>query len=374
MRVLITGGAGFIGSHLARALTAAGHQVVVFDNLHPQVHPMPPPPIPGTERIVGDVRDRQALKPAVQAAEAIVHLAALTGVGQSMYQVAEYTDVNVTGTATLLDILANESHPVLRLVLASSRAVYGEGAYTCAKCGPVHIVGRDRAALEAGAWEPRCPHCTAPLHAAPTPETHPPAPTSIYAISKLAQEQLAHAIGAAYGLAVVVLRFFNVYGPGQSLANPYTGILSTFFNRLQAGKSIEVYEDGQESRDLVHVGDVVRACTLALTQPAAAGQAINVGSGRAVTVLEIAQALARLAGRPADIHVSGRFRIGDIRHCRANIARAQQLLDYTPSITLDEGIASFQRWAVEQQGADQSEQAERELATRGLFRHGKDHS
>ncbi len=373
MRVLITGGAGFIGSHLARALVTAGHQVILYDNLHPQVHPGSARPLhlpAQAELIVGDVRDRRSLHRALAGVEAVYHLAALTGVGQSMYQIAEYTAVNIGGTAVLLDILANEHHTVKRLILASSRAIYGEGAYDCARCGPILVVGRSDAALQAGRWDPVCPHCAAPVHSRPTPESHPPSPRSVYAANKLAQEELVQAVAPAYGVEAVILRFFNVYGPGQSLANPYTGLLSAFFTRLQAGRPIELYEDGLESRDFVHVDDAVRACLLALEEPAAAGETFNIGSGQAATVLEIALTLSRLAGHPDLYNVSGRFRVGDIRHGCADITKARRLLGYSPQVSLSAGLLTFLDWATAQQPHDQGDQAESELAGHGLFRQG----
>ncbi len=371
MNVLITGGAGFIGSHLADALLAAGHSVTLFDSLHPQVHPgSSPPPYLSAEAglIVGDVRDRNRLCQAVQQADAVYHLAALTGVGQSMYRVADYVDVNVRGTAVLLDILANESHRVRRLILGSSRAVYGEGAYACPACGPVSIAGRDPALLEAGTWDPLCPQCGAGLHARPTSEDWPTSPDSVYAAAKLAQEHLVRSVGRAYGIEVVVLRYFNVYGPRQSLSNPYTGILSIFLSQLQDGKTIEVYEDGQESRDFVYVSDVVRANLLALERPVAPGDTFNVGSGEAATVLDVARLLTEMMGRPGAYRISGRYRVGDIRHCRADIGKARRLLGYQPCVTLEEGMTDFIAWASEQRVHNRTDLAERELAARRLLR------
>ena len=371
MNVLITGGAGFIGSHLADALLEAGHHVILFDNLHPQVHPggSPPPYLPSeADLIVGDVRDRDLLCETVQRADAIYHLAALTGVGQSMYQVADYVDVNVRGTAVLLDILANESHHVRRLILGSSRAVYGEGAYECQACGPVSVAGRDLALLEAGIWDPLCPHCGAGLQPRATSEDWPASPNSVYAATKLAQEHLVRSIGTAYGLEVVVLRYFNVYGPRQALSNPYTGILSIFLTQLQDGKTIEVYEDGQESRDFVHVSDVVQANVLALERPAASGEIINVGSGAVATVLDVVQVLTDLMGKPGAYRISGRYRVGDIRHCRADIGKVRRLLDYQPRVPFKEGIADFIAWAMEQKAHNRTNLAERELLARHLLK------
>jgi len=371
MKILITGGAGFIGSHLADALLAAGHGVILFDNLHPQVHPggSPPPYLPAeAELIVGDVRDRSLLCQAVQRADAIYHLAALTGVGQSMYRVADYVDVNVRGTAVLLDILANEPHRVRRLILGSSRAVYGEGAYECRACGPVFVAGRDPALLEAGTWDPPCPRCGARLQPQPTSEDWPTRPDSVYAATKVAQEHLMHSIGTAYGIEVVALRYFNVYGPRQSLSNPYTGILSIFLTQLQDGKTIEVYEDGQESRDFVHVSDVVQANLLALECPIVVGETLNVGSGEAASVLDVARLLTERMGNPGAYRVSGRYRMGDIRHCRADIGKARRLLGYQPRVSLKEGMADFVAWALEQRAHNRTDLAERELVDRRLLR------
>jgi dTDP-L-rhamnose 4-epimerase len=284
-----------------------------------------------------------------------------------MYQVAEYADVNVGGTATLLDLLANEPHDVRRLILGSSRAVYGEGAYECALCGPVPVRDRGRAALEAGFWDPLCPRCASPLQPLPTSEAQPTAPASVYALSKLAQEHLVRCVGAAYGLDFVILRYFNVYGPGQSLANPYTGVLSTFFARLRAGRELEIYEDGLESRDFVHVSDAVRASILAFERYEAVGNTINVGSGQPTTLLEIARLITRLSGQPDRFVVSGRYRSGDIRHCHADISSAQRLLGFSSAVALAEGLTDFVAWASREQTRDRSDVAERELAGRGLF-------
>jgi len=373
VKVLITGGAGFIGSHLSEALVEAGHQVTVFDNLHPQTHAysrFPAYLTSNVDFIFGDVRNRDLLKQAVEHADVVYHLAALTGVGQSMYQVADYVDVNVGGTATLLDILVHESNHVRRLILASSRAIYGEGAYECKSCGAVPVVVRDTSLLAAGKWDPPCPCCGAALHPQPTSEKWQPHPSSVYATTKLSQEYLALSVGRAYGIEVVVLRYFNVYGPRQSLSNPYTGILSIFLNQLKTGEIVEVYEDGLESRDFVHVSDVVQANLLALNCDRASGEVINIGSGKPVSVLKVAEILGGLAGRPQAFYVSGRYRVGDIRHCFADIQKAEKLLRYAPCKSLAEGILDFVNWASHETAANQTRLAEDELTARNLLRKG----
>lgn len=385
--VLVTGGAGFIGSHLVDALVARGHAVRVFDNLEPQVHgPLaeqgrwPAYANPGAEYILGDVRDRDALGRALAGVEAVCHLAAGTGVGQSMYQISKYVEVNVQGTANLLDALANGAggprpHSVRTLILASSRAVYGEGAYRCAACGLVHPPVRNPAQLDrahfdaahsnAAQWEPPCPHCGGPLAPALTPESLPPDPGSIYGVTKLAQEQLCLTAGRAYGLGVTSLRFFNVYGPRQSRSNPYTGIFTAFLGRLAAGAAPEVYEDGLMTRDFVHVSDVVQALLLALAAPGAAGRPYNVGSGRAAAILDVARLLCDDTGLAP--RISGAARVGDIRHCTADNAAAAAAFGYAPQMDLAAGLAALAADRHAHPAADLTTAA-RELAQAGLLR------
>lgn len=368
-RILITGGAGFIGSHLADQLIAQGHHVTLFDVLHPQIHGLEQA-VPGylnptAHLIRGDIRDSVALGAALQGVDVIFHLAAYTGVGQSMYQAGEYLDVNVQGTATLLDLLSQPSSSVRKLIVASSRAIYGEGAYHCPHCGMVSPAPRTPEQLRAGRWDLVCPHCGRTVEPIPTPERQPADPRSVYAISKQNQEQLSLLLGEAYHFPVVVLRFFNVYGPRQSLQNPYTGVVNTFITRLVNGQPPQVYEDGRESRDFVHVSDVCQACYLAMIKEEANGKIINVGSGQPLTLLAVAQMIAEQVGGPAPV-ITGQFRVGDIRHCHADLSRANQLLGYQPAISFDEGMAGLLSEVSGRQWADLSSQAEAELVARGL--------
>jgi dTDP-L-rhamnose 4-epimerase len=373
VRVLITGGAGFIGSHTADALLAGGHEVLVFDSLEPQVHGPErqwPAYLHGSvERVRGDVRDRTSLAQALSATDAVFHLAAATGVGQSMYQIGRYFEANVQGTANLLDILAHEPHRVRKLVTASSRAIYGEGMYWCLRCGEVAPDQRSPAKLAAKDWDVACPHCAGPTTPMATPESKGPKPASMYAISKLTQEQMCLCFGQAYGLPVVALRYFNVYGTRQSLSNPYTGIITAFLSRLFNGKAPAVYEDGLMTRDLVHVSDVVRANLLALTRDGADGQAINVGTGIGTSIGALARLLCDLVRPDVDPEVAGLARVGDIRHCTADVEAARRRLGYEPHVTLQQGLLEVVEGA-KGQGAleDSSEIARRELAESGLLR------
>jgi dTDP-L-rhamnose 4-epimerase len=376
-KVLITGGAGFIGSHLADRLINQGHEVTLFDLLHPQVHGLehkPPDYLnPAARLLQGDVRDANALQAALDGVDVVFHLAAYTGVGQSMYQIGEYLDVNVQGTATLLQLLSRPSSSVRKLIVASSRAVYGEGAYHCSHCGPVSPSPRTAEQLRAGRWEVTCPHCGQPVQAMPTPETKAADPRSIYAVSKLNQEQTSLLIGEAYGLPVVVLRFFNVYGPRQSLKNPYTGVINTFITRLVNGLPPQLYEDGRPSRDFVHVSDVCQACLLAMSNEAADGQVLNVGSGQPLSLLEVAQTIAAQFGVPFPV-ITSQYRLGDIRHCYADLSRSRQLLGYAPQVSFKVGIAQLLHQLAGQEWPDQSGQAEAELVIRGLAARSKTHS
>lgn len=371
MQVLITGGAGFIGSHLADALVARGDQVRVFDNLEPQVHgPERRWPVytdARVERTRGDVRDRSAVAGALRGVEIVFHLAAATGVGQSMYQIAKYFEVNVQGTANLLDALANENHGVRKLILASSRAVYGEGAYNCTVCGMVHPPVRSPSQLDRAAWEAACPHCGGSLLPELTPETLTPDPGSMYAITKWSQEQMCARFGEAYGMPIVILRLFNVCGPRQSLSNPYTGIITSFANRILGGRAPEVYEDGLMTRDFVHVSDVVRALVQAGEVGGPESGVYNIGSGCAITILELAERMCALMAPSVSPQVSGRARVGDIRHCVALTTRAATELGFRAATPLDEGLTDAGCWSEGGRG-DASVTARDELVRRRLLR------
>ena len=364
--VLVTGGAGFIGAHLARQLLDAGDRVKALDVLLPQVHGDSGRPSyldPEVELVEGDVRSGDVVGKALVGVDAVVHLAARVGVGQSMYEIAEYTDVNAVGTAVLLEALLE--HPVERLVVASSMSVYGEGLYLGPDGEPLPPVERTRAQLERGEWDPVGPGGEA-LEPVPTPEAKPPSLSSVYALSKFDQERLCLLFGDAYRVPTVALRFFNVYGPYQALSNPYTGVLAIFAARLLNGRPPLVFEDGEQRRDFVSVHDVARACRLALTSQAAAGQAVNVGSGESISVNQIAARLGAILGGDVQAEVTGKYRVGDIRHCFADITRAREVLGYEPEVGLDQGMTELAAWLEGQVAVDKVDHATAELAARGL--------
>ncbi len=366
--ILITGGAGFIGSHLADALLARGHRVRVLDNLSPQVHgAIADPPSyldPEVELVRGDVRNPDAVRGALQGIDVVYHLAAAVGVGQSMYQIAQYTAVNNLGTAVLLEILAER--PVARLIVASSMSLYGEGLYRCPDGSTCMGQERDLAQLRSGDWEVRNQRGEV-LVPVPTPETKLPSLASVYALSKFDQERMCLLIGRAYGIPTTALRFFNVFGTRQALSNPYTGVLAIFASRLLNDKPPTVFEDGRQRRDFVSVYDVARACCLTLDQPGSAGGVFNVGSGRSYSISEIAERLARVMGkeyiRP---ELTGKYRVGDIRHCFADITLARSMLGYEPEVELESGLEELAGWLEGQVATDRVEQASAELAARGL--------
>lgn len=366
--VLITGGAGFIGSHLADELLSHGYSVRALDNLSPQVHgPEANRPAyldPRVELVIGDVRDADALRLALTGVDAVFHFAAMVGVGQSMYQIAKYTEVNNTGTAVLMEELVK--HPIRRLVVASSMSVYGEGLYRRADGVLYDGVERGLEQLRAGQWELRngSGEILTPME---TPETKTPCLASVYALSKFDQEKMCMVVGRAYNIPTVALRFFNVYGPRQALSNPYTGVLAIFASRLMNGNPPLIYEDGYQQRDFVNVRDTVRACRLALESPRAQGDVFNVGSGRRYTIREIAETMAKLLGlEEVQPSITGKYRTGDIRHCFADISRARQVLGYQPLISLEEGLMELTEWLQGQVARDNVAQAGSELAERGL--------
>jgi dTDP-L-rhamnose 4-epimerase len=365
--ILITGGAGFVGSHLADELLARGYRVRALDDLSEQVHgPAAARPAyldPEVELMVGDVRDPAAVRRALQGVDAVFHLAARVGVGQSMYEIARYTSVNNLGTAVLLEALIER--PVERLVVASSMSLYGEGMFRDAGGNLVAGGERHRDRLRAHDWEVR-DAAGRPMTPVPTPESKAPNLSSVYALSKYDQERLCLITGGAYGIATVALRFFNIYGPRQALSNPYTGALAIFASRLLNGNRPLLFEDGGQRRDFVYVTDIARACRLALEAEGAAGQVINVGSGRDASVLEIARAMAAALGLAIEPEVTGSHRAGDIRHCFADIALARRVLGYEPATPLDSGLRSLADWLEGQAADDRVAEAHAELAARGL--------
>ena len=364
--VLITGGAGFIGSHVADELLRAGDRVLVLDSLHEQVHPETARPEyldPEVELVAADVRDRAAVARAIDGVDAVIHFAARVGVGQSMYEIHDYVDANTTGTAVLLEELLDRS--IGRLVVASSMSVYGEGSYVDEQGARVVAVERTRAQLERGEWEPRGPDGQR-LRPVPSDESKRPALSSVYALSKFDQERLCLLFGAAYNVPTVALRFFNVYGPRQALSNPYTGVLAIFAARLLNDRPPLVYEDGNQRRDFVSVYDVARACRLALDGDDAAGHVLNIGSGSSVSVREIGEQLAAVLDRHVEPQVSGKARFGDIRHCFADISRARELLGFEPRVSLEEGMRELAEWLEGQAAVDRVDDASAELAARGL--------
>ncbi len=369
--VLITGGAGFIGSHTADALLARGYRVRVLDILDPQIHGVggtrPVYLDPRVELIVGDVRNRSDLAGALEGVSAVYHFAAQTGVGQSMYDIQSYCDVNINGTAMLLDVLGNVSHRVQRVVLSSSRAVYGEGEYRCERCGSITPPKRSREQLESRRWEMACDRCGSVAHPVPTPEGKPLDPISVYALTKRVQEDLLRMFGATYGMRFVVLRYFNVYGERQALNNPYTGIGAIFTNRALMGQDISIYEDGQPGRDFVHVRDVVQANILALENDLAINGTFNVGTGRRLTVLQLAELILQKIGVTVRLRQTGQYREGDIRDCYADLSHSTKVLGYRPSVPFDAGVEEMIRWARTQPVEDRFAEAESALKDRKLL-------
>lgn len=368
--ILVTGGAGFIGSHLVEALVALGHRVKVLDLLVPQVHGRDvraPKYLPkGVEFKRGDVCDVEAWRWGLKDIDIIFHEAAEVGVGQSMYEIVRYMKANTLGTAIMLELLASGQYPVEKLIVASSMSIYGEGAYECPSCGPVFPQLRTTEQLLKRDWEMRCPNCQKVVTHVPTNENKPLFPTSIYAISKRDQEEMCLAIGRAYGIPTVALRYFNVYGPRQALSNPYTGVAAIFSSRLLNGNPPLIFEDGLQSRDFVHVSDIVQANLLAMENGHANYEVFNIGTGRSLTVLYVARALSKALHVELEPQVVGKFREGDIRHCYADISKARRVLRYTPKVAFEDGISDLVKWVREQECLDLVDNVTKELERRGL--------
>jgi len=373
--ILITGGAGFIGSNLTRKLVSKGYNVTILDNLSKQIH--------GKNQdselyksikdistfILGDVCNKFDWNKALQGQDAVIHLAAETGTGQSMYEITRYNDVNILGTSHLLNILANESHSIQKMVIASSRSIYGEGKYLCEKDGIVYPNERNDADMSNGLFEPICNNCKEELSLVSTDENSKIHPSSIYGITKQQQEQMILLMGKSLDIPAVALRYQNVYGPGQSLSNPYTGILSIFSTRILNGNDIDIYEDGEESRDFVFINDVVDATVLALEKEDANHQIFNVGSGVATTVSQVANTLKEFYNSNVNISISGKFRLGDIRHNYADLSKIKAAIGFSPKFDFNSGISEFVKWVKTQEvKKDKYESSIEELKQKGLIK------
>jgi dTDP-L-rhamnose 4-epimerase len=369
MKTLVTGGAGFIGTHLVRALVEQGDDVVVLDHLEPQVHGDAEPDLPpSVELIVGRCGDAELADRALAGVDRVVHLAALVGVGQSMYEIARYTELNTMDTARFLERVAAARPLPIRMVVASSMSIYGEGEYVCETHGRLAPAPRPEEQLLARAWELICPECGSALRPVGTTEEKAVIPTSIYAITKRDQEEMCLVSGAAYGIPTVALRFFNVYGPGQALSNPYTGVAAIFASRLLNERPPLIFEDGEQSRDFIHVSDIVRGILCALESEDAVGKAVNLGTGRPTTVAQVADVISGGMGLEIEPIFKHQYRAGDIRHCFSDPTQAQRLLGFEAKTTFAAGMAQLIEWLGDQEAEDMVDQATSELAERGLAR------
>jgi dTDP-L-rhamnose 4-epimerase len=370
-RALVTGGAGFIGSHLVDALLARGDRVRVLDSLIEQAHPTGQARFLSTEAelVRRDLRDREAVDRALHDVDVVYHQGGMVGNGQSMVEVRRYVDVNSAGTATLLEAMAARRGDLRKLVVASSMVVYGDGAYACPKHAVLPFASRPRDRLRRRQWEPICPRCRAEVTPVATSESQPLRPGSTYGITKRDQEELCLVLGRAYQIPTIALRYLCTYGSRQALGNPYTGVAAIWANRLLHGKPALVFEDGAQQRDLIHVSDVVRANLAAAdAQPLADYHAFNIGTGRSVTILELAERLGRALDRPIPPEITGAYREGDIRHCFADVSLARELLGWEPRVTPNEGIGELADWAQTEQAPDRTDLANAELRERGILR------
>lgn len=376
-KILITGGAGFIGSNLSLKLIDKGYEVIILDNLSPQIHGSDPEKSSQlfnsvkdkVEFIRGSVAKRSDWERSLPGVDIIVHLAAETGTGQSMYEIERYSDINIGGTSIMLDILANGSYDVDKIVVASSRAIYGEGKYICGKCGYVYPESRAESDMDKGDFECKCPLCRSELELCGTDENSKIHPISVYGITKQVQEQLVMTVCPTIGIVPVSLRYQNVYGPGQSLNNPYTGILSIFSTRIKNGNSINIFEDGVEGRDFVYIDDVVAATILAIEKGEAGGQIFNVGTGIPTTVNEVAEVLLRSYGIQVPLTITGDYRLGDIRHNFSDNTKIHELLGFNPLWSFEKGITEFVNWVNRHEiQEDKYELSIKEMKDRGIFK------
>jgi dTDP-L-rhamnose 4-epimerase len=374
MNILITGGAGFIGSRLARELLRRGHEITILDNFSPQIHgdnaKLPPDLHAHVRLCTGDVRDKDLCQAALRNQDVLVHLAAETGTGQSMYDVRHYSDVNIGATATLMELLLKGNHTVRSLVVASSRSIYGEGAANCRVHGLVYPKTRSVNTMKRGEFEPECPVCNGLTTMAPTTEDAPLHPSSLYGLTKQVQEQMVLMYAGILGINGFALRYQNVYGPGQSLHNPYTGILAIFSNLARANDPINIFEDGQESRDFVYIDDVVEATTRCVEAPRMPPIALNVGTGRAITVNQVAESITKYFDSRSKVNITGAFREGDIRHNCADGTRVREILNFSATRRFEDGIAEFLSWASQQEHPSHLyEKSLSEMRAKGLL-HG----
>ncbi len=367
-KILVTGGAGFVGSHTVDALLREGHSVRVIDNLSEQVHhgTMPAYLSKDVEFVRGDVRDLDALRNAVSGVDVIYHFAAAVGVGQSMYEISHYMEINTQGTANLLQAVLDRNSPLEKLIIASSMSIYGEGQYRCEQHGLVAPPPRPTEQLKAKQWQVTCPECRRPLGAVATAESKPLQCSSIYALGKKDQEEMGLLFGRTYGVPVVALRYFNIYGTRQALSNPYTGVAAIFASRLLNGRAPMIFEDGEQLRDFVSVHDVVQANLLAMQRSEADGHALNIGSGEQVTIRDIANILSATLGVQVPAEITGKYRAGDIRHCFGDISLAHRLLGYSPHHTLQSAVVELVEWLRSQSAVDRVEEASSRLVSYGL--------
>lgn len=371
--ILITGGAGFIGSNLSLKLIEKGCIVTVLDNLSPQIHDKNSPlynSIKDKVRFIeGTVLNYDDWKKALEGIEVVVHLAAETGTGQSMYEIEKYTDVNIKGTSIFLDILANETHSVKKMIIASSRAIYGEGKYYCEKDGIVYPVERKDEDMAKGDFHVKCPICNENVKLLATDETSKIHPSSIYGITKQVQEQMFLVMGKSLNIPAVAFRYQNVYGAGQSLSNPYTGILSIFSTRIKNGNDITIFEDGRESRDFVYIDDVVNATILGIEKDEANYEVFNVGLGKAIDVNTVASTLVKAYDSDSKVTISGNYRLGDIKDNYADLTKIKSKLGFEPKVSFEEGISKFTKWVNTQEIVeDKYEKSIEEMKEKGLYK------
>jgi dTDP-L-rhamnose 4-epimerase len=370
--VLVTGGAGFVGSHIVDELVDHGYEVTVLDNLDEQVHEDEPAYLnDDADYVWGDIRDRDLMTELLESADAVSHQASKVGVGQSMYEIEEYVDVNVTGTARMLDLIANEDIDLDRFVIASSMSAYGEGEYYCETCETRRYPPlRNVEQFEEKEWELQCSECGGRLDPVPTTEEKPLDSDSIYAITKKNQEEMCLSVGRAYDVPVVALRYFNIYGSRQALDNPYTGVCAIFSSRIKNDRPPLIFEDGEQTRDFIHVSDIARANRLALEVESAVGEAINVGTGDPTSITELAEELIRRYGKEDELapDITNEFRSGDIRHCFADTSRAKELLNFEAEVSLESGLDELVSWGLDSDATDNTDEAYSEMEEKGLIR------